>query len=81
MWCVTGGEFSDGYIRGEWIDLGCNDKSSAQNGDCEFSDEDTAIDLTPEREAEIIATLGNLLDDDLNYPVLWRLPDGTRVKI
>ena len=47
----------------------------------EFSDGDMPGDLTPEREAEIMVTLGELLDDELDYPVLWRLPDGTRVKI
>lgn len=80
MLCVMDREFSIRIYNRERIDLGCNDKSDTQDGSCEFSDEDTSECLTPEREAEIIANLGNL-GGDLDYPILWRLPDGTRVKV
>ena len=76
-----GSEFFIRFNYRERIDLGGNDKPNTQNGSCEFSNADTSNHLTPEREAEIRKNLGELLDDDLNYPVLWRLPDGTRVKI
>jgi hypothetical protein len=81
MWCVMGHEFSNGNSRGEFRHLGHHSQSETQNRNSPKSGADAPRYLSPEREAEIRKNLGDLIESDLDYQVLWKLPNGERILV
>ena len=57
-----------------------NDKSRTEGRDSEPPDTSTPAGMK-ELEEQVISSLNALIDDELDYPVYWRLPDGRRVLI
>ena len=73
-------EFLDGDICGEWVYMGADDKPKTEGRDSKQPDTSTPAGMK-ELEDRVISNLNALIDDELDYPVYWRLPDGRRVLI
>ena len=78
---MTEGEFLGGDNSRKWNYMVNNNKSKTKAGSSEPSHTTAPGHLTPEREAEIRKNLGDLIESELDYPVLWQLPSGERVLI
>lgn len=76
-----GHEFSNGNNRRKFLHLDNHSQSKTQNGNSPESGTDASGYLSPEREAEIRKNLGDLIESDLDYQVLWKLPNGERILV